>query len=80
MGKRKKIKRLSIERSIESESPDTTKENKESKENKEDGCCKCCGILNCFQIEKQTNNNINGNENVIDNNKDATISIGLNKK
>jgi len=84
MGKHVKKKRLSIERVVETESPDVvkekeTKDNKDNKkEDKEKDGCRCCGVLDCFKIEKQTN--INGNNNVIDNNKEATISVGLNKK
>jgi len=82
MGKHKKVKRLSIERVCETESPDTTKEtsNNTKKDDKEDKGCKCCGLLQCFNIEKETNNNINGNNNVIDNNKEVSLSVGLNKK
>lgn len=81
MGKHKKTKRLSIERVVETESPDTTKEtsNNTKKDDKDKGC-KCCGVLDCFKIEKETNNNINGNNNVIDNNKEVSLSVGLNKK
>lgn len=87
MGKHKKVKRLSIERSVETESPDVTRENTSNntnnntkKDDKEDKGCRCCGVLDCFKIEKQTNNNINGNNNVIDNNKEVSLSVGLNKK
>ena len=86
MGKHIKKKRLSIEHTTETISPDITKEQRETKDNKdkkddkEDKGCRCCGVLDCFKIEKQTNNNINGNNNVIDNNKEVYLSLGLNKK
>lgn len=89
MGKRKKTKRLSIERTVETESPDITRETSNNtsnntsntkKDDKDDKGCRCCGVLDCFKIEKQTNNNINGNNNVIDNNKEVSLSVGLNKK
>ncbi len=83
MGKHIKKKRLSIEHTTETISPDITKEQKDNntkKDDKEDKGCKCCGVLDCFKIEKQTNNNINGNNNVIDNNKEVSLSLGLNKK
>lgn len=86
MGKHIKKKRLSIEHTTETISPDITKEQRETKDNKdkkddkEDKGCRCCGVLDCFKIEKQTNNNINGNNNVIDNNKEVSLSVGLNKK
>lgn len=86
MGKHIKKKRLSIEHTTETISPDITKEQRETKDNKdkkddkEDKGCKCCGLLQCFNIEKETNNNINGNNNVIDNNKEVSLSVGLNKK
>ena len=85
MGKHKKTKRLSIERTVETESPDITREtsnntNNNKKDDKEDKGCKCCGILDCFKIETNNNNNINGNNNVIDNNKETSLNIGVNSK
>ena len=82
MGKHKKTKRLSIERTVETESPDVTREtsnntsNKTKKDDKEKSTC--CNCFKFFSIEKPTT--INGNNNVIDTNKEATISVGLNKK
>lgn len=86
MGKHKKTKRLSIERTVETESPDVTHENTSNntnnnkKEDKEDKGCKCCGVLDCFKIETNNNNNINGNNNVVDNNKETSLNIGINSK
>lgn len=83
MGKHKKTKRLSIERVVETESPDVVKERetKESKDNnKEKDGCRCCGVLDCFKIETNNNNNINGNNNVIDNNKETSLNVGVNTK
>ena len=96
MGKHKKTKRLSIERTIETESPDVTHENTSNNnslneiqtwdpahakdKDKEDKGCKCCGVLDCFKIETNNNNNINGNNNVIDNNKETSLNIGINSK
>ena len=82
MGKHKKTKRLSIERVVETESPDTTKEtsNNTKKEDKEKDGCRCCGILDCFKIETNNNNNINGNNNVIDTTKETSLNVGVNTK
>jgi hypothetical protein len=84
MGKHKKTKRLSIERTVETESPDLTKDNKDNKDNKDDKDdnkgCKCCGVLDCFKIETNNKNNINGNNNVVDNNKETSLNIGVNTK
>ena len=83
MGKHKKTRRLSIERVVETESPDVVKE-RETKENndnnKEKDGCRCCGVLDCFKIETNNNNNINGNNNVIDNNKETSLNVGVNTK
>ena len=82
MPKHKKTKRLSIERVVETESPDVTREtsNNTSNDTKKDDKEKstCCNCFKFFSIEKPTT--INGNNNVIDTNKEATISVGLNKK
>lgn len=83
MGKHVKKKRLSIERVVETESPDVIKEketkdnNKDNKDKNKEGC-RCCGVLDCFKIE--TNNKINGNNNVVDNNKETSLNIGVNSK
>lgn len=83
MGKHKKTRRLSIERVVETESPDVVKE-RETKENndkdKEKDGCRCCGVLDCFKIETNNNNNINGSNNVIDNNKETSLNVGVNSK
>lgn len=83
MGRHSKTRRLSIEHTTETISPDITKEQKDNntkKEDKEKDGCRCCGVLDCFKIEKQTNNNINGNNNVIDNNKETSLNVGVNTK
>ena len=72
----------------ETESPDlkdnnkdnNNKINKNKDKDKEDKGCKCCGILDCFKIETNKNNNINGNNNVIDNNKETSLNVGINSK
>lgn len=85
MGKHKKTKRLSIERTVETESPDLKDNNNKINNNKDnkdkdDKGCKCCGVLDCFKIETNNNNNINGNNNVVDNNKETSLNIGINSK
>lgn len=84
MPKHKKVKRLSIERVCETESPDTTKEisnntSNNTKKDDKDGC-RCCGVLDCFKIETTNNNSINGKNNVIDNNKETSLNVGVNAK
>jgi len=78
MGKHKKTRRLSIERVVETESPEP-KENKPNQD-KENNGCRCCGVLDCFKIETNNNNNINGNNNVIDTNKETSLNAGVNTK
>ena len=98
MGKHVKKKRLSIERVVETVSPDVIKEketqqssvkldkssepkdnNKDNKDKNKEGC-RCCGVLDCFKIETNNNNNINGKNNVVDNNKETSLNIGVNSK
>lgn len=86
MGKHRKVKRLSIEKVEESESPEpkTNKpekdKDKDKDKDKENNGCRCCGVLDCFKIETNNNNNINGNNNVIDTNKETSLNVGVNTK
>lgn len=82
MGKHVKKKRLSIERVVETVSPDVVKEKenrdkeiKRETDKEESTCCNCFKFIN---VEKPTT--INGNNNVVDKNMEATVSVGLNKK
>lgn len=94
MGKHRKVKRLSIEKVEETESPEpketsnntsnNTKDNKEFSQSENVGPNprkeKTDNCCNCFKFFNiETNNNINGNDNNIDKKNEASVSIGINK-